>query len=232
MIILLAVLVCYIGFTIYLLVREYPKGRKQRQLRAARAAQAAKEAVGSGEGMSSSSSTNRLEPRLIKSASKRVRLSTQTGLAGAARRMRTGHYGFEELGDSYEMDDLGKRAGRQRERRNPSTGAGSSGARVREARGGLANGRETVHTRNEDEAGIWSGLNARNIDEVDETTRVTALRQMREVQTPIQTNLGDNNEWPLALSKQEHGRLGGGNHKTKDSYLGGTVFEVRKKLAI
>jgi hypothetical protein len=107
-IILCAILLGYIGFTIYLLGREYPKGRKQRRLRTARAAQAAKEAGSSGEDNDSFSSTNNPTPRLIHASSKRAHSASRSAYAGRAGRTTRGGQEYEEHGEIYEMDDLGK----------------------------------------------------------------------------------------------------------------------------
>lgn len=105
------------------------------------------------------------------------------------RRDRPRNRNFDRLrneerdGESYEMDDLQSR-GRH----------GSPHVRWAAERG-RSSSRDTSDTNEQAQARIWNRLTVGNIEDVDDGTRIAALQQMRKMQKPVQTNLGDDGVW-------------------------------------
>lgn len=190
MALLIIVLIGYVCFTIHIFAREIPKGRQQRRQKAERAARAAKEAVALGQGAESNTlAASKPAPRLIDKSSRRRRLSPNRNWKANGSKLNGA-----ELGESYEMDDLGVR------RRKDS--AAQYIRWVGDVAGALPNNLRQPRGNDLNEAQIWSGLTAQNIDDVDDSARIAALKQMREMQAPTQTNLGDNNEWSPVLTTE------------------------------
>lgn len=203
LVILMGILIGYICFTAFILAREHIKGKEERRARAARATQAATKVAGCRE--SASSTMRKAEPRLIRSSSRRTsrplsrKIPVVSGqLAGVDGEM----IGSDK---SYEMDDLGL----SKSRWSDDT-YGMSDSRSIKSLEAMEASQRAHETRlrhdsqgEETEIGSWEGLDAPIIDALDEDTRVAALQRIRDSQIPTQTNLGDQNEWPVSWSRQE-----------------------------
>lgn len=177
MIVLTTILLGYIVFTIYLFAREIPKGRAQKREKARRAAESAKAAIAMGL---PDVKKERSEVRVIDTRD-RVRRDRPRDRIHDLMRSE------ERNGESYEMDELQSRGrhGSPHVRWAPERGRSTSRSNLQ--------ARDDSNERAQ--ARIWNRLTIGNIEDVDDGARIAALQQMRKMQKPVQTNLGDDGVW-------------------------------------
>jgi hypothetical protein len=185
-VVLLLILIGYIFFAAYFFAREIPRGVEQRRHRVERAARAAKEALLVDPGFPHSDDTSRPAPRLIKTGTARARRLADL----KAKR---------DHGESYEMADLSHvKHTSQHIRWQDQVSQSSSTPPPRGARGleGDIDPRLL-------EARLWSGLSASNIEDVDDRARIAALQQLRKMQRPVKTDLGDDGLWSPRWARED-----------------------------
>ena len=200
MTILFLIFFAYVGFTVWFLVQAVIQGRKKLEEKARRAAAAARESVAPGQ----------------TSPARRIIIEEENG---RGRRRSSFWPGRSEpallreleIREGYEMSSLSPPPNR---RPRPQTEDDEGSVHVRWAGGatGLvqrprAQSTDRQSGRSRREAQIWSGVSSMNINDIDENVRVEALRQLREMQNPVRTDYGDDDQWsPRSSGESFRGR--------------------------
>lgn len=184
MAVLMITFVGYIVLFFWLWRTRYVDGQRKAREAAQKAKLAAKEAVSAGAPI------DQLAPKIIDTGRRRTRRAS----------IWHGKGKLPDVQESYEMDTLPHHRHPHQEQHDDDAslhvhwGTNTAGpSTLTEPRSRSRSPANSDRTNRE--ARIWTGLSARNIRDVDESTRISALQQMREMQLPVQRNFGDDDLW-------------------------------------
>ena len=197
------ILIGYICFFTFYFGKSILKDRERKIEKAREAANAARESIAPSTTGTGNEGSKKLKKILIDTAvptrSARKRRTSTWNWKTEPSRLRE-----QEIRETYELSDLPPR--------DPSSNSNEVSTSLH-VHWGTEVGRSRHHgpqpidgegANRKREAQIWSGLSARDINDIDEGTRVRALQQLREMQTPTQTDFGDDDCWsPVGMGPEE-----------------------------